>query len=472
MLEQAALSQTVSTSGNGDEPQLDYEQELEWLLIGKATTQIYGLILNMLLEETIPLSNEIWYWDEVLGSPLYTGLYTVQTSPLRLWAWSKLVFLDARRRLESLKTAEVDQAIENESLSNRWRKFYGLVKESIRDRSITDMQKRFMSPVTMCHSEARMKQKRLRKLREMSASGLGLLMDEGLALDPDDDESTVAKPETDDIHKDEWKTTVGKSIVLMETVLHNITTLDTSVGDFEDLVFTSVEEDTEIVQPEPSSSPKPALLAGKLQQILALHMPSHIATSKKLAREYGRPSRLVRYWLPTTVLILSSSTILQIAASRKAEVIIWIRDLGTTTRDFWYNWVIEPVKKIVATIRHDKDSGIAIMSKESLEGDLASLQRMVVDFAVDNPDRPGSAPLNTTEIEAIRNKVREGDLTPVLKVYESDLRKPLIGTIRGGLIRALLIQVQKTKVDVEIAISGIDALLKSQELVFGYDNRV
>lgn len=43
-----------------------------------------------------------------------------------------------------------------------------------------------------------------------------------------------------------------------------------------------------------------------------------------------------------------------------------------------------------------------------------------------------------------------------------------MGTIRGNLLRALLIQVQKTKVDVELAVSGIDALLKSQELVFGY----
>jgi nuclear control of ATPase protein 2 len=42
-----------------------------------------------------------------------------------------------------------------------------------------------------------------------------------------------------------------------------------------------------------------------------------------------------------------------------------------------------------------------------------------------------------------------------------------MGTIRGDLIRALLIQVQKTKVDVELAMSGIDTLLKSQELVFG-----
>src|SRR5436189_2987938 len=62
----------------------------------------------------------------------------------------------------------------------------------------------------------------------------------------------------------------------------------------------------------------------------------------------------------------------------------------------------------------------------------------------------------------------EGDLSPVLRAYEKDLRKPFIGFVRGDLVRTLLIQIQKTKVDVEVAMNGIDALLKSQELVFGF----
>jgi nuclear-control-of-ATPase protein 2 len=36
------------------------------------------------------------------------------------------------------------------------------------------------------------------------------------------------------------------------------------------------------------------------------------------------------------------------------------------------------------------------------------------------------------------------------------------------LIRALLIELKKTKVDVEIAMGGIDSMLKSQELLFGF----
>ena len=104
------------------------------------------------------------------------------------------------------------------------------------------------------------------------------------------------------------------------------------------------------------------------------------------------------------------------------------------------------------------------MSKKSLEGDRDSLERMVVDFAMDDKTI-GS--LSEADITEIRAKVQEGDLTVVLKAYERDLRRPFMGTVKGDLVRALLIQIQKTKVDVEVAMGGIDALLKSQELVFG-----
>jgi len=151
-------------------------------------------------------------------------------------------------------------------------------------------------------------------------------------------------------------------------------------------------------------------------------------------------------------------------ANRKADILDWIRDLGTTTIDFWANWVVEPIKKVIKTIRHDEASEISIMSKRSLEVDRASLERMVLDFASDT--LAGSS-LSTSQINAIKTNIQEGDLTPVLTVYEKELQNPLYGSLRGNLIRALLIQIQKTKVDIEVAMGGIDSLLKSQELVFG-----
>lgn len=468
LLERANFSTSPNVTACQDPESFLYGRELEWLLVSKATAQTYGLILNALLEQTIPLSNDIWYWDEVLGSYAYSGLYSIQTSPSRLWLWSKDIYSDAKDRLDSLTSTSDDDARTQRSLSERWQQFYGLVKDSIRDRSVADMQSKIMSPITMVRTEARRKQKQLKKLREMSASGLGVLMDEALTFDLDDEGSIITRHRDGDMDKEEWKSVVAKSVSLMEIILRNVTALEVGVNEFAETVFTNVEDDAEIVRHESAEEdppPRPALLADRLQQILKVHMPGHAAASRALAAEFGRPSRLTRYWLPVTALFLSSSTLLRIFVNRRAEIITWIRDLGTTTVDFWYNWVVEPVKKVIGTIRHDKESEVAIMSKGSLEGDRASLERMVVDFAVDNRDR--GAPLSDAQIVDIRAKVKEGDLTPVLKAYEKDLRKPIVGVVRGDLIRALLIQIQKTKVDVEVAIGGIDALLKSQELVFG-----
>lgn len=467
ILEEADFTiSTQSSDGIGRGPQSSQEQELEWVLISKATVQTYGLILNALLEQTIPLSSDIWYWDEVLGSYTNTALYSLQTSPLRMWSWASDVYHDARQRLQSLQTAREGEALKARSISDRWRKFYGLVKDSVRDRSLADMRSNIMSPLTLCHMEARTKQRRLKKLREMSASGLGVLMDEGLTFDVDDEGVMISKGRNE-VDREEWKSVVSKSIALMEIVLRNVTVLELGAGDFEDTVFMSVEDDPGHHSAEGQQSSPSVWLAERLQQILQVHMPSHVATSRKLAAEYGRPSRTIRYWPLATVFFLSSSTILRIVVKRKAAIVTWIRDLGTTTVDFWYNWVVEPVKKILGTIRHDEDSEIALMSKASLEGDRSSLERMVVDFAKDNASSSSGRPLNDSEMADIRAKVREGDLTPVLKAYEKDLQRPFVGTVRGNLVRALLIQIQKTKVDVEVAIGGIDSLLKSQELVFG-----
>ena len=355
------------------------------------------------------------------------------------------------------------------SYSDRWSQFYGLLKDSIRERSIGDMQSKLMSPLTITQVEARTKRRHLKRLREMSASGLGILVDEGMMLDSGDEDSVTSKARSDD--KEEWKSVVSKSVSLMESVLRNITLLELGPGEFEETVFMNIDDDSGGAQEGASDEEvrsQPMQIASRLQQLLDVHIPAHLGASQQATSAYGRPSRLVRYWLPATLLFLSSSTLFRIVANRKSEIATWIQDFGTTTVDFWYNWVVEPIKKVIGTIRHDKDSEIAIMSKDSLEGDRASLERMVVEFATDNPDTVNGANYTEAQIADVRAKVREGDLTPVLKAYEKALRRPFMGTVRGDLIRALLIQIQKTKVDVEVALGGIDNLLRSQELVFGF----
>ena len=72
------------------------------------------------------------------------------------------------------------------------------------------------------------------------------------------------------------------------------------------------------------------------------------------------------------------------------------------------------------------------------------------------------------QLQSLAEKVRLGDLNPVMQAYEEDIRTPLRSALVGTLLRSLFIHVQKAQVDIDQALSGIDKLLKSQELTFAY----
>lgn len=448
-----------------------YDVELEWLLASKATMQVYGHVVDSILAVTLRIADDLWYWDEVLSSQRHTALYSVQISPLRLWAWGSKVWEGVRVRggTFSIRSAGKDA---QDTVNQSWREFYGLVRQVVKEQSVAEVHKQMLSPVTRIRNEVQEKQKSLKKLRSRNANALGVLLGEGLANESVHGEG-LASPSAQDVqHK--WKASVARNVALMEAVLAKVNDLETPVDRFDASIAELTEDDplyaVEISEQGDGVSIQPQSVAERLSRVLTLGLPQYAESTQALIRQHGKPSRVVRYWLPIAIGVLSSSTILRILVNRKAEVVQWIQDFGATIVDFWTNWVVEPTRKVIGTIRHDEGGEISIMSKRSLEGDRESLERMVVDFAIDNPHHANgsSGKLSEAEIADIRTKVQEGDLTPVLRAYEKDLNRPFMGTIRGNLIRALLIQIQKTKVDVEVAMGGIDALLKSQELVFGF----
>ncbi|RPB23128.1 NCA2-domain-containing protein [Terfezia boudieri ATCC MYA-4762] len=456
----------LDVDGDPRRSQAAYERELEWLFLAKATILVYGITFHTLLEQTLPLSEDLYYWDEVLSSYRYTVLYSVQIAPVKLLEASKEVFHDAMRRFKEPREKNLDielppihsEPMRSKKLSESLQKFYYLVKNSLRGR-LEELRRRsrMTSPFTIVRHDIRKKQAMIRWLRETQAASLGILIGETLNFDYVED------------LKAEWKSVVEKAARLMENITRNVGTVTPhSIERFEELIF--LEEGEYDLSSPPNIKIRTTLLSLQLQKILRVDLPAQAVASKKVIASHGRPSVLVRYWAPATILLFSSSKILKVLARRQADLSVWAKDTATTIIDFWNNWVIDPVKNILGTIRHDEDSEVALMSRRSLTADMESLERMVMDFATDNPDmsvkNPGAI-LTPQELEVIREHVKEGDLTPVLKAYERDLRKPFKGAIKGELIRALLIQIQKTKVDVEVAISGIDRLLKSQELVFG-----
>ncbi|GLI80069.1 nuclear control of ATPase protein 2 [Penicillium ochrochloron] len=422
-----------------------------WLVAAKASVQASGLVMHSLLDQTLRLQEETYYWNDVLGSVWNSGLYTAQTAPTRLWHWTK--------GLPSIRNAS--SASLSRSLAARWAQFYQIARQSM---SESPLRLNWSSPIRSCRAEARQKRDRLVAMTDIHTSSLGLLMESWHAFLTEDVAVDGAQ-----LSRTQWQETVSRIVILTETILHQAINQSNVVG-FEERVVTTLKEDQagmHILDNGLYSTQTPADLIQRLVSLLRDHLPAHTSSMSTFVALHGRPSRVTRYWIPVSLAILSGSASLKFLAHRQDQILQWIMDFGATIIDFGGNWVVDPIRKLIGTIRHDEKSEIAIMSKNSLVADRASLERMVIDFVRDRPDSSqGQLPVEDTT--AIANAVKEGDLTPVLKAYERDLRTPFVGTVRGDLVRALLIQIQKTKVDVEIAISGIDALLKSQELVFGF----
>lgn len=163
--------QPYDVDGQGRQ-ETSYEHELEWLLLAKATAHTYGVVLNSILGQALPLEDDIWYWQDVASTYRYATLYSIQTSPLRLWAWTKDVYYDVRRRRGAGGLVE-----------DGWKDFYSLVRESVKERSIVDIQRRVVSPLALAQNEGKEKARELKKLRLRCANAMGLLLGEGLSYE-------------------------------------------------------------------------------------------------------------------------------------------------------------------------------------------------------------------------------------------------------------------------------------------------
>lgn len=459
LLNQARSDNLFSSQHEDGTRQGEAFDERSWFLVAKFTTQSLGTILGLLLEQSSLLGAEIDYWNDVLGSSLYTGHYTIQTAPSRIWEWMWEV-------ISNLKTASARENLTSLNAINRdWKRFYQLVQNNIQQGLLKNTRDTLSSPLTRCRLHMRRNRQALEKLKGLNASAIGILLEECLTF-----ASNEPPPDTDQIKFNlERCHGLYKTVLLMENTLRDLSQPLESPKTFEENIFLATDngfQEKQRLSFEEEQSIEAGDVVERLLYVLKDCISSNVAYNQKYIRKHGRPSTLARYWFSTAITLMSLSTSLRILTNRKAELVEWVSEFGATVIDFWRNWVLQPVGKLIGTIRHDEQSEIAIMSRTSLEADRQSLERMVIDFVSDNSSQGQSGNMQP-DVSTITAQVREGDLTPVLKAYERDLRKPFMGTVRGDLVRALLIQIQKTKVDVEIAMGGIDALLKSQELVFG-----
>ncbi|KAL4877248.1 ATP synthase regulation protein NCA2-domain-containing protein [Aspergillus karnatakaensis] len=430
--------------------------DLSWLIGAKASIHTLAILLDILTEKVILLSEEITYWDGILEFDWCVGLYALQVSPFKVWQRYREIGRDDSSRVRSVRIGGANAA-ETNPRSGIWLKFYSSIYRCTSPGwtfriGLTPHLKR--SKLEIQH-----KRKKLKSMRDFNASAIGLLVEECLSLKED-----VGAADSSEFTNNILRQYVISNVNLMKMILQSA---ETGEKVFEHAKSTVGENDGvsgEVQDQTPAELTDSNGIHLDLIYILRDLLPRYKSISAETTSIFGRPSSAVRYWLPVSLTLVSATTLLKIFRNVGPVVIDSISNFGFTALEFWKNWVVEPAWKLIRTIRHDEKSEIALMSKNSLQADRESLERMVVDFVL---DRDGQSH-HSSSAASILAKVREGDLTPVLKAYEKDLRSPFLGTFRGDLVRALLIQIQKTKVDVEVAMSGIDALLKSQELVFGF----
>ncbi|KAJ1556235.1 Nuclear control of ATPase protein 2 [Cladochytrium tenue] len=177
------------------------------------------------------------------------------------------------------------------------------------------------------------------------------------------------------------------------------------------------------------------------------------------ARQAGPPPAATRLWLPAAAALAAAAAGARALALNADRLAAFAADAAAAAAGIARVWLVEPLRRVYATVRHDDEEGLALVGRDSLRGDLDSLVRMVVAFAVDRGADPA-------DVESLANAARNGDLTPVLRGYESDIRRPFWNTVSGDLVRTVLIQVQKAKVDMDLAMSALDKLLRANELNF------
>lgn len=430
----------------------------EWTLAARATLQTFGHVVTSLVEETISFDEDIAYWDGIVASKYYTVVYTINTAPLRLASWLMNVTRDVRRRIVAKDIEGIRSSILKPLLSLSFHNFYDGLLTTLRHPLFhTQLTLNyFLSPFASARVEARRRRHGLVGLRDSNAEAIGVLLKHGCRYD------------LENATEHHLKQTSVTSTGLMQTILRKdgvhvnemTSAAANAEADVEESILSSAKGTYDMLTTACSR-----VLEG-LQEILQTSIRQHhVSLSTQMSQNrFSRPSSLTRLWFPLTAFLLSSRVITTYITQHRVTLSIFIHDAADTVVAFGRNWVVAPCRKLLSIIRHTDAAGsdIALVSKASLQTDRDSLERMVLDFMSDIHD--GDA----TDLDQLRTKVQEGDLTSVLKAYEKDLRRPFVGTFRGGLVRALLIQVQKTKVDIEVAMTGIDALLRSQELVFGY----
>ncbi|KAF9128018.1 Nuclear control of ATPase protein 2 [Mortierella sp. 14UC] len=459
----------LSSSGAGSQGGDDEVAKLEHLLLAKTTAVVYLNLLDIILNATLPLSNEMEYWQSLLDSSSWRLLYILQTSPYRLFSLTRSVVSTTKEHIDSLIATSEESERANHILQ-------------LITYFPTFLNKHLIAqPVSFplaIHYEITHHRKQLQRIREYQAECLGLLAEQGLNLDPEHLEDSITPSESsspivsaggvNDIAQAQIfvQEQISKTVCLMERVLDKASKDTRHLTDPQQQKVSSrkvTRSLTMLGNLQGISTLNNDELLTHLKNLIKVQIPRYVDETESQARQFHRPSWLTRIWIPALIGYFGLKYGIQYISEHRADLDEMLEEAWDTARRFVTDWVWEPSVRIMNIIRHSDDQGsLQMLGNESLKSDIASLERMVLAFGKDNYN------LGPEELESLSKAVYNGDISVVMRAYESELKTPLKGAVAGHLVQTLLIQIQKTKVDVEVAMAALDKLLKANELNFAF----
>ncbi|KAE8037586.1 hypothetical protein FH972_010164 [Carpinus fangiana] len=181
----------------------------------------------------------------------------------------------------------------------------------------------------------------------------------------------------------------------------------------------------------------------------------------ELVAEHRKPRKITLHWIRYTCgavgfSVCSMWVLRHSSLMGSSDIDRWIREARDSTVSFFNDHVEQPLLSIRDELfetfrkRHK-----GVMEPEEVQLTSNSLRRMLLTFAEQTKGQ--KFPENASDQEM---------LEIVMARYEKELMHPIQNLLNGELARALLIQVQKLKLDIETAMLELDQILKANEINF------
>ncbi|KIY45660.1 NCA2-domain-containing protein [Fistulina hepatica ATCC 64428] len=436
------------------------ETALYRVVIQKAIVRVYAATLDHHLAQATQAENEAEWWTDIERSSFNVISYFIQTLPLRVARVLRALVDALRSQSLPLSFASISRAYTQRlsafsptsllvtayphlhehpmQLSLTLMSSLYLIPQHPRDlNAAAEIPIRalstcidalstftrvlftlFISPVDLTRAECRFKRQKLQVLRDERATSLGRLADMRLSLDQH-------------LH-----------------VSDN--------AEFARLLFSSlsgIHRDEDAVPLDPTMLD----LANEVTEVARwVSADAHVQVSMK---DLVRPGRLTRLWprllLGPPLFVIGARALWQ----ERSTLYSMLLDVRETARGFLIGWVVEPIKDVLRTVRAGEDgSGGVIVRKEGVMADVESLERMTLDLARDKLH------YSAEQLQNLSKEIRTGDLTQVLRLS----KKPSQGKLSSLLLWHDFLTPHVLQVGIDQALTGIDRLLKSQELTFGF----